>query len=68
VDWFSFALLGAASLAFTGVIDKFILEKYVSNSYSYLVCLILFHQIFAVGILFTSWDPDLFILSPFMPY
>ena len=52
MDWFSFALLGAASLAFTGVIDKFILEKYVSNSYSYLVCLILFQQIFAAGIFY----------------
>jgi uncharacterized membrane protein len=52
MDWFFFALLGAASLAVTGVIDKFILEKYVLNSHGYLVCLILFQQIFAAGIFF----------------
>jgi uncharacterized membrane protein len=51
VGWFFFSLLGAASLAVTGIIDKVILDKYVRNSDAYLVALIILQQIFAVGIL-----------------
>ena len=50
MDWFLFSLLGAASLAVTGVIDKFILEKYVQNSHAYLIALIVLQQAFAAGI------------------
>jgi hypothetical protein len=50
VDWFLFSVLGAASLAVTGVIDKFILEKYVQNSHAYLIALIVLQQAFAAGI------------------
>ncbi len=50
VNWFVFSLLGAAFLAVTGVLDKFILEKYVHNSHSYLVALIVLQQVFAFGI------------------
>jgi uncharacterized membrane protein len=50
VDWFLFAFIGAASLAVTGVIDKFILGRYVTSHIAYLVALIILQQIFAVGI------------------
>jgi uncharacterized membrane protein len=50
VDWLLFSLLGAASLAVTGVIDKFILEKYVQNSHTYLIALIVLQQAFAACI------------------
>lgn len=50
VNWFIFSLIGAASLAVTGVLDKLLLERYVRNSHAYLVLLILVQQIFAVGI------------------
>ena len=50
VNWFIFSLLGAAFLAVTGVLDKFILQKYVHNSHSYLVALIILQQAFALGI------------------
>jgi uncharacterized membrane protein len=44
-------LMGAASLAVTGIIDKVILDRYVRNSDAYLVALIILQQIFAVAIL-----------------
>lgn len=50
MNWFIFSLIGAASLAVTGVLDKFILEKYVHNSHAYLVALIILQQVFAFGI------------------
>jgi uncharacterized membrane protein len=43
-------LMGAASLAVTGIIDKVILDRYVRNSNAYLVALIILQQIFAVVI------------------
>jgi uncharacterized membrane protein len=51
VDWFLFALIGAASLAITGIIDKFILGRYVTSHIAYLIALIILQQIFALGIL-----------------
>ncbi len=45
-----FALIGAASLAITGVVDKFILDKYVKSCYAYLISLVLIQQIFTIGI------------------
>lgn len=50
MDWFLFALIGAASLAVTGVVDKYILGNYVQNCNAYLITLILLQQIFALGI------------------
>ncbi len=50
MNWFFFSLAGAASLAVTGIIDKFILGKYVKNPLAYLVTLIILQQIFAIGI------------------
>jgi uncharacterized membrane protein len=50
VDWFILSMLGAASLAVTGVIDKFILGKYVRNPLAYLVVLVFLQQIFVVAI------------------
>lgn len=50
MDWFLFALIGAASLAITGVVDKFILDKYVKSCYAYLISLVLIQQIFTIGI------------------
>jgi uncharacterized membrane protein len=50
VDWFILSMLGAASMAVTGVIDKFILGKYVRNPLAYLVVLVVLQQIFVVAI------------------
>lgn len=50
MDWFLFALIGAASLAVTGIVDKYILGNYVQNCNAYLITLILLQQIFALGI------------------
>ena len=50
MNWFLFSLLGASSLAVTGVIDKLILEKYVQNSHAYLVALIFLQQALAASI------------------
>lgn len=50
MDWFLFALIGAASLAITGVVDKFIIDKYVKSCYAYLTSLVLIQQIFTIGI------------------
>ncbi len=50
MDWFLFALIGAASLAITGIVDKFILDKYVKSCYAYLISLVLIQQIFTIGI------------------
>jgi uncharacterized membrane protein len=54
VDWFLFAFIGAASLAITCIIDKFILGRYVTSHIAYLVALIILQQIFALGILLFS--------------
>lgn len=50
MNWLFFSLAGAASLAVTGIIDKFILGKYVRNPLAYLVTLIILQQIFAIWI------------------
>jgi drug/metabolite transporter (DMT)-like permease len=52
VNWFFLSIIGAASLAVTGVIDKFILGKYVRNPLAYLVALVFLQQIFVVTIPF----------------
>ncbi len=51
VDWFLYAFIGAASLAVTGIIDKFILGRYVTSHIAYMVALIILQQIFAIGII-----------------
>ncbi len=51
MNWFSFSLAGASSLAVTGIIDKFILGRYVRNPLPYLLALVILQQIFALGIL-----------------
>jgi len=51
VDWFILSLIGASSLAVTGIIDKFILDKYIQSSNAYLIVLIIIQQIFTLGIL-----------------
>ncbi|MCX6668973.1 MAG: EamA family transporter [Methanothrix sp.] len=51
MDWLFFSLAGASSLAVTGVLDKFLLGKYVRNPKAYLVALIILQQIFALGII-----------------
>ena len=51
MEWFSFSLAGASSLAVTGIIDKFILGRYVRNPLPYLLALVILQQIFALGIL-----------------
>jgi len=51
MSWLVFALIGTASFATTGILDKFILSRYIRNSAAYLVSLILVQQVFAVLIL-----------------
>jgi drug/metabolite transporter (DMT)-like permease len=56
VDWFILSLVGAASLAVTGVIDKFILSKYVRNPLAYLAALVVLQQmLIAVIPLYLGW-------------
>ncbi|NPV63710.1 MAG: EamA family transporter [Methanotrichaceae archaeon] len=50
MDWLIFSLIGASSLAVTGVIDKFILDKYIRSCGAYLITLIILQQAFALGI------------------
>jgi len=51
VDWFAFSIAGAASLAVTGIIDKFYLGRYVHNVLSYLFVLVVIQQIFLLPVL-----------------
>ena len=56
MDWFFLSLAGAASVAVTGVIDKFIMGKYVRNPLVYLVALVVLQQVFVVPILvYAGW-------------
>ncbi len=56
MDWFFFSVLGAASLAVTGIIDKFYLGRYVQNPVAYLVILVVLQQIFIVPVLaYAGW-------------
>jgi drug/metabolite transporter (DMT)-like permease len=56
VDWFFLSLAGAASMAVTGVIDKFVIGKYVRNPLVYLVALVVLQQVFVVPILvYAGW-------------
>ena len=48
VDWLFLSLLGAAALAVTGVIDKFVLGRYVRDPLAYLTALVLMQQILIV--------------------
>jgi len=50
VDWFFLSLVGASALAVTGVIDKFILGKYVHNPQAYLAALVVMQQMLIVAI------------------
>jgi drug/metabolite transporter (DMT)-like permease len=56
VDWFFLSLAGAASMAVTGVIDKFVMGKYVRNPLVYLIALVVLQQVFVVPILvYAGW-------------
>ena len=50
MDWLFLSLLGAAALAVTGVIDKFILGRYVRDPLAYLAALVVMQQILIVAI------------------
>jgi len=50
VDWLFLSLLGASALAITGVIDKFVLGRYVRNPLAYLAALVVIQQILIVAI------------------
>jgi len=50
VDWLFLSLLGASALAVTGVIDKFVLSRYVRNPLAYLAALVVIQQILIVAI------------------
>ena len=50
MDWLFLSLAGAAALAVTGVIDKFILGRYVRDPLAYLAALVVMQQILIVAI------------------
>jgi uncharacterized membrane protein len=50
VDWLFLSFVGASALSVTGVIDKFILSRYVRNPLAYLVALVMMQQIFILVI------------------
>lgn len=56
MDWFILSLVGASALAVTGVIDKFILSKYVRDPLAYLAALVVMQQmLIAVIPLYLGW-------------
>jgi uncharacterized membrane protein len=56
VDWFFLSLVGASALAVTGVIDKFILGKYVHSPLAYLAALVVMQQmLIAVIPVYLGW-------------
>jgi uncharacterized membrane protein len=56
VDWLFLSLLGASALAVTGVIDKFILDRYVRDPIAYLVALVIMQQLLIVAIpVYLGW-------------
>lgn len=50
MDWLILSLLGASAFAVTGVVDKFVLYKYVRDPLAYLAALVVMQQIFVVAI------------------
>jgi uncharacterized membrane protein len=50
VDWLFLSLVGASALAVTGVIDKFILSRYVRDPLAYLAALVVMQQILIAAI------------------
>lgn len=44
MDWLLLSLIGAAALSVTGIIDKFILGRFVKDTLAYLVVLVLMQQ------------------------
>ena len=56
MDWLFLSLVGAAALAVTGVIDKFILGRYVRDPLAYLAALVVMQQILIVAIpVYLGW-------------
>ncbi len=56
MDWFFLSVLGASALAVTGIIDKFILSKYVHNPLAYLAALVVMQQmLIAVIPFYLGW-------------
>ncbi len=51
LEWLIFALIGTISFSAAGVLDKFMLSSYASDSKSYIVCQAIAQQIFAIPIL-----------------
>ena len=50
MDWLFLSLLGAAALSVTGIIDQFILGKYVRDPLAYLAALVVMQQILIVAV------------------
>ena len=56
MDWFILSLVGASALAVTGVIDKFVLSKYVRDPLAYLAALVVMQQMLVAVIpLYLGW-------------
>ncbi len=56
MDWLFLSLLGASALAVTGVIDKFILDRYVRDPIAYLAALVIMQQLLIVAIpVYLGW-------------
>ena len=65
MDWFAYALVGAAAIGATGIIDKYLLSRYVRSSVSYLVSLVIIQQLFAFLVLVTQGADFLYPHSVF---
>jgi uncharacterized membrane protein len=50
VDWLFLSLVGASALAVTGIIDKFILGRYVRDPLAYLAALVIMQQFLIIAI------------------
>ena len=50
MDWLILSLLGASAFAVTGIVDKFVLDKYVRDPLAYLTILVVMQQIFIAAI------------------
>lgn len=50
MDWLILSIVGAAALAVTGIIDKFILSRYVKDAMAYLLVLVVMQQVLILAI------------------
>ena len=54
LEWFAFALLGMVFYSVAGLLDKYLLSSYASDSNAYIVCQILASQVFTIPVFLIS--------------